>query len=247
MSQFPESAEAQWISQLTAMRAALADLKLPRCANVLEKACGEVQDFDEDDIVSGDTGDDAWDYISDVEENYSSSEADSVDLPGSGYGSQWLKDKCMILAERRQGLSGEGLQEQIMILLSSNIIEGELQSALTDIIGFDDLDFVIDLISHREELVSLYPFSAKATSSDTGRLYTKEQRETAQRERDFQHKNASLGPKLHRHEHNYPHVYRAHSAGNYLSANGRKYAVPFGTKQKDNEVCILDVNYRCLC
>ncbi|MCV5090971.1 hypothetical protein OFC13_30545, partial [Escherichia coli] len=41
-----------------------------------------------------------------------------------------------------------------MDILGSGKSEDELQSSLTDLVGFDDLDFVIDLLSHREELVS---------------------------------------------------------------------------------------------
>jgi antiviral helicase SLH1 len=247
MAQFSaESAEAQWISQLTIMRAALSDLKLPLQKNLQGESYVGDQEFDEDNVTFGDTGDDVWDFISDTEEDYYSSDnlVDAVDPTGATdeYNSQWLKNKCITFAGRRQGLSAEELEGQIMTLLSSNTIDEELQSALTDIIGFHDLDFVIELILHRGELVSFPTSSKKTANSVIGRLQTKQQREEALRQMDFEHKNAPLGPSLHRDDSNYPHIYRAHFAGNILSANGQKYALPSGSEGKSYEVGTIDVN-----
>jgi antiviral helicase SLH1 len=245
-----ESAEAQWIAQLTAMRAALAGLKLPPQTDLQGEPYGENLDFDDDAIISEDSGDDIWGFISDSDEDYYISDlVDGADLIGGAgvdvYGPQWLKSKCMLFAGRMQGLSSDDLQEQIMTLLSSDIVEEELQSTLTDIIGFDDLDFVIDLISHRKDLASFSSFSANTSNGVIGRLHTKEQREETLRQRDFEHKNAPLGPSLHKDAPNYPHVYKAHSAGNILAANGRKYTVPFGSERKDRDVRTLHVIYHC--
>lgn len=234
------TAEAEWHTQLAAMRAALADLKLPQKENEETLAYGSDISFgDEDDFTSGNSGDDVWDFITDSDEDlYSSELNDDVapEEPTQGYGPQWLKSKCIGFAGRKQGLSGEDLQEQIMALLASDSVEEELQSTLTDVIGFDDLDFVIEIISHRKEIVTPGPFS---TNQDgvLGRLQTKRQREEALRRRDYEHKHAELGPALNRDEIQYPHVYKAHpTAGNTLDSRGRKYGVPVGTERKDHEV-----------
>lgn len=236
-----ESAEAQWLAQLAAMRAALADLKLPLLeANVQhDKPYEEDLDLDEE-ISYGNIRDDVWDFISD-EYEYSSDLVDGVEITTEisdvRYGPEWLKNKCTFLAKSKQGLSAEDLQGQILALLASNIGEEELQSTLTDIIGFDDLDFVIELISHQKELSSAPPVVSDSADSVLGRLQTRRQREEALRRQDYEHKHAALSPSLDRDGPQYPHVYKAHSAGNTLSASGRKYALPQGSERQEHDVC----------
>jgi antiviral helicase SLH1 len=241
-----DSAEAQWQTQLAAMRAALADLKLPAKSPYGESSTyGSEFNFDEDDdFSSGNSGDDVWDFISDSEGDvYSDPSNDmipevSADANAGGYGPQWLTSKCIGFAAQKQGLSGEDLQEQIMALLASASVEEELQSTLTDIIGFDDLDFVIELISHRKQITAASPFSKNKDEGIFGKLQTKRQREEALRRRDYEHKHATLGPSLDRDGPQYPHVYEAHSAGNTLDSRGRKYALPMGSERKEHEVCL---------
>jgi len=235
-----DSAEAHWQAQLAAMKTALADLKLPKNTTHGEvDSYGSDIDFHDEGFTSGNSGDDVWDFISDSEEDLYSSDLNEDLTPESeaeGYGPQWLKSKCIGFASRKQGLSGEDLQEQIMALLASDSVEGELQSTLTDIIGFDDLDFVIELISHRKEITAPSPFSTNNDHGIFGKLQTKRQREEALRRRDYEHKHAELGPAQNRDEPQYPHVYKAHSAGNILDSRGRKYGLPLGSERKEHEV-----------
>lgn len=233
------TAEAQWQTQFAAMRAALADLKLPPTREDTVAYGSDIDFDDEDEYSSGNSGDDVWDFISDSDEALYNSDL-SEDLtpqePTQGYGPQWLKSKCIGFAANKQGLSGEALEEQIIALLASDSVEEELQSTLTDIIGFDDLDFVIELISHRKEIIAPGPFS---TNQDglIGRLQTKRQREEALRQRDYEHKHAELVPALNRDEIQYPHVYKtAPTAGNTLDSRGKKYALPVGSERTDHEV-----------
>ncbi|KAG0650299.1 Meiotically up-regulated 81 [Hyphodiscus hymeniophilus] len=239
-----DSAEAQWQTQLAAMRAALAELKLPaKSTNGESSAYGSELNFDEDDeFTSSNSGDDVWDFISDSEDDAWSSDPNEgplMEVSGSanagGYGPQWLRSKCIGFASKKQGLSGEDLQEQIMALLVSDSVEEELQSTLTDIIGFDDLDFVIELISHRADITAASPFSKNRDEGIFGKLQTKRQREEALRRRDYEHKHATLGPSIDRDGPQYPHVYKAHSAGNTLDSRGRKYALPMGSERKEHE------------
>ena len=225
------TAYAQWQTQLAAMRAAVANLKLP---TPTADSYGSDIDFDED-FTSGNSGDDVWDFIEDSEEDDWSSDAN--DLPDvEAYGLHWLQAKCTEFASRKQGLSGDDLQEQISALLASDSAEEELQSTLTDIIGFDDLDFVIELISHRKEIIKPAPSIRGAAATDglfAGKLQTRREREEALRQRDFEHKNAQLGPALIRDGPIYPHVYTTHVAGNKLDSKGRQYALPVGHTRKE--------------
>ncbi|PQE24272.1 Sec63 Brl domain-containing protein [Rutstroemia sp. NJR-2017a BVV2] len=239
-----DTAEAQWQAQLAAMKSALAELKLPpKSTNGEVKSYDIDMDFDDDDEeFTGSSGDDVWDFISEDGDDLSGSDFND-DYPGlsdsagaGSYGPQWLKAKCMELAQRKQGLSGNDLQEQIMAIVGSDSAEEELQSTLTDMIGFDDLDFVIEIISHRKEITA--PTAAPKTRDDgifTGKLQTKKQREEALRQRDYEHKNAVLGPSLNRGEENYPHVYKSHHAGNILDSRGKKYALPMGSERTEHE------------
>jgi antiviral helicase SLH1 len=241
-----DSAEAQWLTQLAAMRAALVDLKLPpKSTNGESTVYGSEFNFDEDDeFTSGNSGDDMWDFISDSEEDVYSSDPNEDTIPDrsantniEGYGPQWLTKKCIGFAAKKQGLSGEDLAEQVMALLTSDSVEEELQSTLTDIIGFDGLDFVIEIISHRKEIIAASPFSTDKDEGIFEKLQTKRQREEALRQRDYEHKHATLGPSIDRDGPQYPHVYKAHSAGNTLDSRGRKYALPVGSERKEHEVC----------
>jgi antiviral helicase SLH1 len=236
-----ESAEAQWQTQLAAMRSALAELKLPQKGINVESTSyiPDVNFVEDDDFTSGNSGDDVWDFISDDEaDSYGSDLNEDLvpDAVAEGYGPDWLKIKCMSLAARKQGLSGEDLEQQILAVLISDSAEDELQSTLTDIIGYDDLDLVIELISHRKEITSAAPLATNKSGGVIGNLQTKRQREEALRQQDFEHKHAALGPSLLRDEPQYPHVYKAHSAGNTLDSRGRKYALPMGSERVEHEV-----------
>ncbi|KAH9210447.1 Sec63 Brl domain-containing protein [Leptodontidium sp. 2 PMI_412] len=214
------------------MRAAVANLKLP---TPTADSYGSDIDFDED-FTSGNSGDDVWDFISDSEEDVWSSDANDHLPDVEAYGPDWLQSKCTDLASRKQGLTGGDLREQIGAILASDSAEEELQSTLTDIIGFDDLDFVIELISHRKEIMKPSRLIRGAAATDglfAGKLQTRREREEALRQRDYEHKNARLGPALNRDGPSYPHVYTTHVAGNKLDSKGRQYALPVGHTRKE--------------
>lgn len=244
-----DSAEAKWRAQVAAMRAALADLKLPPKATEGPVLPPELESLnlhmeDDEDFTSGNSGDDVWDFISDTEEEYYSSDSnDALNFtPQSteSYGQEWLKERCTAFASRKQGLSAHDLQEQITALLASDSREDELQSTLTDIVGFDDLDFVIELISHRQSIISARQLPKKHDDGIfEGKLLTKREREEVLRQKDYEHKHAALAPHVNRDEEQYPHVYKSHSAGNFLSMNGRRYGLPVGSKETDHEVGLL--------
>ncbi|KAM0153234.1 hypothetical protein ACHAPG_007200 [Botrytis cinerea] len=239
-----DSAEVQWQAQLAAMKNALAELNLPPSSTNGEARSYDIDvDFDDDDeFTSGNSGDDVWDFISDEDDDLSSSDVNDdfpslSDSAGAGnYGPQWLKSKCMEIAQRKQGLSGNDLQEQIMAILGSDSGEEELQSTLIDMIGFDDIEFAIEVISHRKGITAAS--RSIGTQDDgifTGRLQTRREREAALRQRDYEHKHAALGPAINRDEERYPHVYKSHHAGNILDSRGKKYALPVGSERTEHE------------
>lgn len=230
-------AETQWLAQVAAMKAAIAELKLP---NQSLNGDSLVDDQDDEDFswgsASGDSHD-VWDFISDSEIEElgldSGSLLDGMDGAGeeSHFGPQWFSTRCMAVAAHRDGLPAETLQEQILEALRSTQQEDELQSLLTDLVGFDDLDFVIELISHRAEIITAMAEAERRENGPlpTGRLLTKAERDENLRREDSRHKNAALAPSTFK-EPQYPHVYRSYAAGNSLSYAGKKYKLPEGSE-----------------
>jgi hypothetical protein len=108
---------------------------------------------------------------------------------------------------------------------------------LADIVGYEELDLVADLISHRRDVVrSLLEPKPGEDSSFSGRLMSRAEREEALRRQDWDHKNASLSQAVDRTGPQYPHVYQTFSAGNKLSAYGKKYALPPNHKHYDDNI-----------
>jgi len=123
MSPSLDNAQSQWLAQLTVMREAIAELKIPTDG---EKAHTYGQDIllDDDELSGTASGDDIWDLISDEWENeYSSDHLDEVDGVGPAqnvYDQTWLSRKCDTIAQRSSGLNGPALQEQITAILASD-------------------------------------------------------------------------------------------------------------------------------
>jgi antiviral helicase SLH1 len=109
---------------------------------------------------------------------------------------------------------------------------------LAETVGYEELDLVADLISHRKKILqSLHEPATSENNGIVGRLQTRAEREEALRRQDFEHKHATLAPAMDRKGPQYPHVYRTHEAGNKLSAYGKKYALPPDTKHRDDNLC----------
>ena len=107
--------------------------------------------------------------------------------------------------------------------------------SLADILGYGDLDFVIELIAHRSHVQSTEPQDPSPANGILGQLQSKKQREKALKHQDYEHKTASLDPAQNRNDPQYPHVYKAHSPGNTLAVGGRKYGLPDGSKRTEHE------------
>lgn len=231
-------AEAQWLAQVAAMKAAIAELKLP------SHKVNDDDDEDDFDLSSSGGGGphDVWDFISDDElEALGFDSGDLMDgteglVDEPPFGPQWFSTKCITIAAMRDGLSADALQDQVLEALKSSRQEDELQSLLADLVGFDDFDFIIELISHRGEITksmhqATQDFQAQNSSN---RLLSRAERDDALRRQDFHHKNAALAP-AHSKEPQYPHVYRKFQANNSLNHAGKRYALPIGSERLERE------------
>jgi antiviral helicase SLH1 len=238
MSSSAENAASIWREQFAAMRAAIAALQLPD-SNGESKPSAYTDDLelDDDDLSPASGDDDIWDLISE-EENDDDFTEESVDVPASSFaptpeqakdGSrEWLDEQCRRVANQGSGLDAKFLEEQIVAILASNSSDNEIQMTLADIVGFEELDLVSDILQYRQAILS-------TPASRPSGILSKAEREARLREQDAAHKTAALAPSQNRASAEYPHVYRAHEAGNTLSAHGSRYALPVGSERVDRE------------
>ncbi|KAK4450119.1 putative helicase [Podospora aff. communis PSN243] len=236
----PPPTLAEWRIQLNAMKAAVA--KLPAA----KEADTTTPDWDDDTIEYAyqprSSPRDVWDFMDDddLEEIDFDSEDGNLGPSGGGnvggYGLEWLAARCAEIAGRKSGLDPSALQGQVLDALTAGRSEEELQGGLTDLVGFDDLDFVIELLEHRGEVVAAMGGGEGSGGGEGGgmRLLSKRQREEALRRRDREHKSAPLAAERAKEE-EYPHVYRAFAAGNTLSHSGKRFALPVGSERKEFE------------
>ncbi|KAF1987287.1 Sec63-domain-containing protein [Aulographum hederae CBS 113979] len=241
MSPSIDNAGDQWLQQLADMRAAIAQLNLPKDST---PTYGHDLGLDDDDLSGHTSADDIWDILSDEEaEEYSSDQLDIPDgIPGDvpanipPYGPIWLQSKCESITSKSFGLDAQSLFDQVMAILASDSQDDELQMILADILGYDELDLVTDVIRHRKSLTAQPTGGSKGTSNGVmGRLQTRKEREETLRRQDYNHKNATLAASIDRTGEQYPHVYRTNDAGSTLSAYGKKYALPVGSERIEHE------------
>ncbi|KAM7190587.1 putative helicase [Rhypophila sp. PSN 637] len=244
-------AAAQWHADMEQMQIAVAMAGLQGG----EKGADWDKDEIEDGFSDSDGPRDIWDsiFLSDdeVDNDFYDTSQDDVDgldtggESGAAYNLNWVTSRCAEIASRKSGLTSAALQDQIIETLGSNRREDELQSLLTDMIGFDDLDFIIDLLGHRAEIMASSAAASHGSQQQQQqqqqqqgkggpRLLTKSQREEALRRTDREHKTFTLAAARVK-EQDYPHVYKAYSAGNTLSASGQRYALPVGSTRKEHD------------
>ena len=237
MSPSADTAAAQWLDQLAAMRAAIAELKLPQTnGNVGAYKPNPAFELDEDDLSPASPTDDIWDLVSEDDEGFSeeSSESEVLIQSSLAEGSvkvgtpAWLKMSCEAVAAKGNGLDANTLYEQITAVVASDSSDEELQMTLADILGFEELDLASDIIANRNQSLST---PAKAPTG----LLSKAERDARLRQADLKHKTATLAAAQDRSVEQYPHVYRSNAAGNTLSAAGKRYLLPMGSERLERE------------
>ena len=240
MSPSFETAELQWLEQMTSMRAAIAELKLPKDSATVEY--GHDLLLDDEDFSPGSDDDEILDLLSDTSgDEYTNQVADT---PSTGkelhpalesYNLDWLIEQCSQIARKNKDLDATSLLDHVKALLTTDSNEDELQMNLVEIFGYEELDLVANIISHRKSILNDLDAIKPAQNGVLGRLQTKQEREDALRRADYEHKYSALAPSVNRGTTQYPHVYKTHEAGNTLSAHGSKYALPAGSKHTEHE------------
>lgn len=137
MSPALDNAETQWLAQLSAMRAAIADLKLPQKDENITMY-GDGVWTDEEDLSEPTSGDDIWDLIGEVEDDSSSDALDGLedefaaqDINVDGSGGSWLRSKLVGVASHGSGMNVDDLEQHVVAILGSDssgtILHPELQ------------------------------------------------------------------------------------------------------------------------
>jgi len=141
-----------------------------------------------------------------------------------------------------------------VVVLQSEMSNDEMQETLLGILGYDDMDFLQDLLTHRNEIKR-----SLLQGQETKDLHDTEHRYKLEKQTDGLFGNGNIMDTIMDREtrHNrmmalaaqhkqldkakpqaieYPHVYGAPSGGRILDAFGRKYALPLGTERHLEEV-----------
>jgi len=225
--------ESDWLAQLTQMQEAIATLKID-LSTTSDREYGQDLNLSDDDFSGDESSDDSDDIFDYNNEEYGSYSSDGLD-GDEAFDTKWLQRMCRDYCSRRPtGQSYQELSDSLVDVLDSGGNDEALQAALADILGYEDLDLVIQLIVHRRDIIA----SARSNEPVPGgaedvmlRLMTKQQRDEALRLADLEHKSRPLGPKLADKTENYPHIYRAYSPGNTMSSFGKKYSLPVGSTE----------------
>ena len=125
MSANLNNAESQWLAQLSAMRAAIAELKLPETENA--PAYGQDVWTDEEDSSEPTSGDDdLWDLVDDDDEDQASLSDSSYPMPcyaghdetpTPAYSAAWLRERLGYVSS---SMSVDELQDHIVAILGSD-------------------------------------------------------------------------------------------------------------------------------
>ncbi|KAF1814790.1 Sec63-domain-containing protein [Eremomyces bilateralis CBS 781.70] len=242
MAPASDQVQAQWLARVAEMREALDAIRsMKTTGDTSQPKYGDDLVLSEDELSPTPSDDDIWltsshSFAADAHIETDVSQLNNTGSSSAVHGIQWLKGCCTQLGRRKSGLDSDSLFEQIMAVLAAEENDDALQMTLADLVGYDDLDLVTDIISHRQELSSSH--TRKPTHSvqtRERRLLTRQEREEALRKQDIEHKAASLGPSVDRGQAHYPHVYRKHDAGNTLSTHGKKYLLPEGSDRIEHE------------
>jgi antiviral helicase SLH1 len=235
MSPSFETAESQWLHQMATMRAAIAELKLPKNSTTVEYGHDLLLDdgdlscrFDDDEILVL-----LRDLPRDGHEKPST--AKGFYAAPKSYNLEWLIQQCTQVARKNGSFDAASLLDHIKALLVTDINEDDLQMNLVEVLGYQELDLVADIISNRNSILNDLDTVKPARSGVLGRLKTRQDREEALRRADYEHKHSTIAPRVNRGTEHYPHVYKTHEAGNTLSVHGRKYALPLGSERTEHE------------
>lgn len=114
--------------------------------------------------------------ISEGSDNSSGIDSDSDDLSvgaddeshGASEVLSWLEEMCNSI--NMGGMSSSDLYSTILGIITSASSDDELQSSLPEVIGYENLDFIIELISKRASIIAAQVCAPQMINVDTNNI-----------------------------------------------------------------------------
>ncbi|GAO50439.1 hypothetical protein G7K_4564-t1 [Saitoella complicata NRRL Y-17804] len=200
-------------------------------------------EFNDDEAfdVATDKEDDSW---TDQEDDHHRTNENSYDL-------FHLMQQCTkYVSERGSSLDPSELCDNLTMLITSDTETEELQSALVDVLGYEDLDWISEIVLHKAEFAASLGNSDNSHTPASRKKRNKSQKEAGASDGDLYDRLLSKqdiarqldensrrpltsGTRLIGAAEQYPHIYQTHAAGNTLNAYGSKYALPSGSTREE--------------
>lgn len=159
------------------------------------------------------------------EDDQSSDEDDIVD--SGAY--EFLKQNCEQIANERNDISSEELEQSITSILVEATNDDSLQSLLFDILGFEQFDLIARLINEKQQILAEMNKSSRKKEFLSARDIRNQVKSN-----QLKTKNQTLQPMQENQK--YPHVFKAADSGNTIAFNGQKFVLPFGSTRESREL-----------
>lgn len=191
---------------------------------VLENSHPNKLSFEIDNDPVYEVGPESYNFA--TEDSSSEDSADQIETEDSN---RWFHDACQRIASEQQDghmIDGDQLGKAILENLQTlHSAVDELQMVLVDLVGFEHLDFITDVITKKESLL-------KPSDSDTGSFSVSDPRIQAEFKRQNRLKaaernaNLAMAPMS---DPIYPHVYRQNNKKSALEITNVRRVLPAGT------------------
>ncbi|GMM30843.1 putative RNA helicase [Martiniozyma asiatica (nom. inval.)] len=169
------------------------------------------------------------------DDDYESSDEFLTDPAGDFFLLNEIKQECVNIYKRQVGENNIDndtvLFDTIINILKEHKDDVALQSAMFDVLGFDQLELISRLITSKSLILKEYDqYNEKSQIKNSNGLMTQEEikaqvQETARKARNQKLQMANSPD-------SYPHVYQSFNAGNMVSFSGKRYALPAGSTRE---------------
>lgn len=170
----------------------------------------------------------------DEEEEEISESDDSDFVPSTGL-LEDLKTQCGRIAEQREDITAKELLESITLTLETSESDDSLQSLLFDILGFDEFDLIMKLITNKSKIISdIEVEKERQFELQENKLLSAKDIRNQVKQNQYNAKHRELLPESSVKK--YPNVYTSFEGGNTVSFNGQKFSLPFGSTRESREL-----------
>ncbi|KAM9925302.1 hypothetical protein OXX80_010954, partial [Metschnikowia pulcherrima] len=143
-----------------------------------------------------------------------------------------IRAECARVSASR-GQAEHEISGLVQSIVQENQSDEELQSALFDILGFEEFDLISKIVQNRQNLqesAALASSSGSAERKDPSLLTPEERVEQLLANRE-KRKNERLAPAVLK-KGQYPHVFKKQDVGNVIAITGKSYSLPAGTTRE---------------